>query len=146
MTQTVDDTVLTPPTAPEPQASNGPDGAAPKPSFILYLEGPEYNEALHRLAFWVQNLVIPVYCREVTSGAPWCSQWWRHPEAIAQLHGLSMAWQEFTGPTSHLSGPAIWHRDFLGPAMASLRDPSGPFAGCKPGAHRDTEPVSIDQF
>ncbi|MEV4637744.1 DUF4913 domain-containing protein [Actinoplanes sp. NPDC049548] len=109
----------------------------PQPSFILYQDGARYGETLDRLAFWVHNLLIPVYAREISSGAPWCSQWWRHPEAVAQLHGLSMAWQELTGASSNLTGPAVWHRDFLGPVMTSLRDPSGPFAGCKPGSHRD---------
>jgi hypothetical protein len=139
MTDALDE--ITAPAADQAPAADPPppptNEAAPQPSFILYLDGPAYGEALDRLAFWVNNLLLPVYGREVTSNAPWCGQWWRHPEALAQLHGLSMAWQELTGPQSTLTGPAMWHRDFLGPVMTSLRDPSGPFAGCKPGAHRD---------
>ncbi|MGC4896933.1 DUF4913 domain-containing protein [Micromonospora sp. DT31] len=115
-----------------------------QPPFILYQDGQRYGETLDRLAVWVHHLLISVYAREVTSGAPWCSQWWRHPEAVAQLHGLSMAWQEMTGADSNLSGPATWHRDFLTPVMTSLRDPSGPFAGCKPGSHRDKQPPPVE--
>ncbi|WUP22399.1 DUF4913 domain-containing protein (plasmid) [Streptomyces sp. NBC_00271] len=93
---------------------------------------------------WVHGLLLPVYGREVTSMAPWCSRWWEHLEAVAQLYGLWMAWQELTGDGSALSGPASWHRDFLMPVMSSLRDPSGPFAGCKPGLHRDKESPPIE--
>ncbi|MCA2211845.1 DUF4913 domain-containing protein [Jidongwangia harbinensis] len=133
-----------PPPPPGPPSPNGPESEAEaQPSFILYLDGPVYGETLERLAFWVHNLLIPVYGREVTSNAPWCAQWWKHPEALAQLHGLSMAWQELTGPKSPLTGPATWHRDYLGPVMASLRDPAGPFAGCKATAHRDKQPPPI---
>ncbi|MEU5835670.1 DUF4913 domain-containing protein [Streptomyces diacarni] len=49
------------------------------------------------------------------------------------------AWAELTGPHSDLTGPTVWHRAFLGPVTGALRDPMGPFAGCKPGAHRAKE-------
>ena len=129
MTSTVDN-------APEPDNS----------SFILYLDGAEYDEALEQLALWVQHLLLPVYGREVTSGAPWCPRWWAHPEAVAQLYGLWMAWQELTGPGSGMTGPAMWHRDYVNLTMTALRDPSGPFAGCKPGSHRPKEAPRVDQL
>ncbi|MDX3850987.1 DUF4913 domain-containing protein [Streptomyces sp. AK02-01A] len=92
---------------------------------------------------WVHQLLLPVYGRETSSNAPWCPRWWEHMEAVAQLHGLWLAWQELTGADAALSGPASWHRDYLGPVFASLRDPAGPFAGCKTGSHRvkDLPPV-----
>lgn len=107
-----------------------------KPFFILYLNGDEYSEELRRLAFWVERLLIPVYGQEVTSTAPWCPRWREHPEAIAQLHALWLAWQSLTGPAADATGPAQWHRDYLGSMMETLRSPSGPFASCKPGSHR----------
>ncbi|MGP3975933.1 DUF4913 domain-containing protein [Streptomyces sp. 8N114] len=113
------------------------------PAFILYMEGPEYQDALNRLALWVRHLLLPVYGREVTSTAPWCPSWWKHPEAVAQLYGLWMAWQDLTGPDSSATGPASWHRDHLTHVMTSLRDPAGPFAGCKPNAHRAKEAPGI---
>jgi hypothetical protein len=133
------DTVESPPTLAEPARPEGP-------GFILYLDGPAYGQALDRLSLWVQHLLLPVYGREITSGAPWCARWWEHPEAIAQLYGLWMAWQELTGPGSPLTGPAVWHRDYLGLTMTALRDPSGPFAGCKPGSHRPKESPPVDQY
>lgn len=114
------------------------------PAFILYKDGPEYGAELERLVFWVNRLLVPVYCRETTSQAPWCSQWWKHTEAVAQLHGLYMAWQELTGPEADLTGPASWHRDFLAPVLGTLRDSLGPFAGCKDNTHRTKEPPHVE--
>ncbi|WP_428964159.1 DUF4913 domain-containing protein [Micromonospora fluostatini] len=114
--------------------------------FILYLDGAQHLEALRMLTMWVRHLLVPVYLREVSSGAPWCPRWWLHPEAVAQLYGLWMAWQEMTRPQAGFCGPANWHRDYLGPVMNSLRDPSGPFAGCKAGTHRPKEIPQMDPF
>ncbi|MFG2554706.1 DUF4913 domain-containing protein [Streptomyces sp. NPDC048581] len=108
-----------------------------------------YTEALRELTGWTHHVLLPVYGRETTSNALWCSRWWLHQEAVMSLHGLFLAWQELTSAEAGLTGPASWHRDFLGPVMDSLRAPSGPFAGCKPGRHRDKEqpPVEvIDPF
>jgi hypothetical protein len=117
-----------------------------KNPFILYLNGPEHEESLHKLTLWVRYLLLPVYGREVTSTAPWCTSWWRHQEAVAQLFGLWMAWQELTSPKAGLTGPSVWHRDHLGHVMAALRDPSGPFAGCKAGGHREKESPRMDSY
>ncbi|MFI6340873.1 DUF4913 domain-containing protein [Streptomyces sp. NPDC050535] len=117
--------------------------------FLLYKQGPEYAVELRQLALWVHLVLLPVYGREPTSTLPWCSSWWEHPEAIAQLHGLWLTWAELTGPGSGMSGAANWHRDYLGQVMTSLRDPQGTFAGCKPTRHRAKEvfPVmEIDPF
>ncbi|BCB86540.1 DUF4913 domain-containing protein [Phytohabitans suffuscus] len=127
----------------EPPADQ-PD-AGRKPFFILYLDGPEYVEELERLAFWVDNLLIPVYGAEATSSAPWCPRWPEHPEAIAYLHGLWLAWQERTGKDASASGPADWHQGYLWPTMDMLRSPNGPFAGCKAGSHRPKTRPSVER-
>ncbi|MEV6008683.1 DUF4913 domain-containing protein [Streptomyces sp. NPDC051976] len=124
---------------PEPQ----PPGPPP---FILYLQGAEYVETLRQLTLWVHHVLLPVYGREVTSTSPWCGRWWEHHEGVAQLHGLWLAWGELTGPDGGMTGPASWHRDYLGPVMAALRDPQGPFAGCKPGGHREKETPAVDSM
>ncbi|MGW5333107.1 DUF4913 domain-containing protein [Streptomyces bauhiniae] len=126
------------------KGAEGEQEAPAEPNFILYLDGERYEEALSGLLIWVNHLLVPVYARETSSSLPWCPRWWEHSEAVAQLYGLWMAWQHFTGGGSDLIGPATWHRDFLGPAMMSLRDPSGPFAGCKPNAHRPKPPPVLD--
>ncbi|MFE9330627.1 DUF4913 domain-containing protein [Streptomyces sp. NPDC006925] len=132
---------------PEPEENSGTEeGApsAPQPEFILYLGGHDYEDALLQLVEWTHNVLLPVYGRETTSTALWCSRWWEHPEAVAQLHGLWLAWAELSNPARDMTGPAAWHRDFLGPVMATLRDPMGPFAGCKPGNHRPKEAPKVE--
>ncbi|MFI5994364.1 DUF4913 domain-containing protein [Streptomyces sp. NPDC051362] len=129
------------PTAPEaPAAAEKPASA---PLFILYMEGPAYASTLRQLTLWVHHVLLPVYGREVTSGSPWCPRWWEHPEAVAQLHGLWLAWGDLTGPGSTMTGPASWHRDYLSSVMDTLRNPQGPFAGCKPGMHRPKETPTV---
>ncbi|WP_405863177.1 DUF4913 domain-containing protein [Streptomyces sp. NBC_01515] len=127
----------------EPAKSPAPEKKA---EFILYLEGSAYDDALKGLVDWVGFLLLPVYGREPHSSSPWCPRWWEHPEAVAQLHALWMSWQELTGPGSSLSGPLNWHRDCMAHVMASLRDPSGPFAGCKAGSHRAKEAPTADEY
>ncbi|MEV5952624.1 DUF4913 domain-containing protein [Streptomyces sp. NPDC051987] len=117
-----------------------------KPVFILYLTGAEHDEALRGLMQWVRHLLLPVYGREVTSTAPWCTSWWLHREAVAQLYGLWLSWQELTSAAAGLTGPAIWHRDHLAHVMNALRDPSGPFAGCKANGHREKEPPGMAAY
>ena len=127
----------------DPGNAEGQSGKAATPAFILYTDGEEYGIELSRLISWVNELLVPVYGRETSSVAPWCSRWWEHAEAVAQLHGLSLAWQELTGPEAPPTGPASWHRDFLSPVLSTLRDPSGPFAGCKDDSHRVKEPPRV---
>lgn len=120
------------------------DEVPPTPPFILYKDGEDFATAMENLQLWVNGLLLPVYGREVSSSAPWCPRWWEHIEAVAQLYGLWMAWQNLTGPHSPMSGPSSWHRDHLGPVMMSLRDPQGPFSGCKTGSHRPKEAPHVE--
>ncbi|MFF8480951.1 DUF4913 domain-containing protein [Streptomyces antibioticus] len=124
------------------------DGTAETPErrspFILYKEGAEYDQALSGLALWVEHLLLPVYGRETTSSQPWCPRWWEHLEAVARLHALWLAWQGLTDATADLTGPAVWHQSYLTPVMSDLRDPSGPFAGCKEGTHRPKPPPVVE--
>ncbi|MFF1452684.1 DUF4913 domain-containing protein [Streptomyces sp. NPDC058274] len=133
-------------TTPADQPGGPPLEQPAPPSFILYLEGGEYAAEMQQLSFWVADLLLPVYGREVTSQQPWCPRWWEHLEAIARLHALWLAWQEYTDPAAGASGPAVWHRDHLGPALAELRSPAGPFAGCKTGSHRPKQPPTVEPY
>lgn len=127
------------PTAEEsPSINHKDEGSKPlsSPLFILYFGDDQFDEALDHLTVWVDGLLLPAYAREADSGTPWCPEWREHLEAVAQLYGLWMAWQELTGVDAPLTGPAMWHRDYLGPVMQTLRDPKGPFAGCKLERHQ----------
>ncbi|UKY49861.1 DUF4913 domain-containing protein [Streptomyces inhibens] len=102
----------------------------PSSVFILALDGKAYAEELAALTSWVHHLLLPVYGREITTGRPWCQQWQEHPEAVARLHALWLAWQQLTDVETGLTGPSTWHRDHLDPALLQLRTPDGPFAAC----------------
>ncbi|MFF4215300.1 DUF4913 domain-containing protein [Streptomyces nondiastaticus] len=129
----------------------GPAGGG-EPLFIMAMEGQAYESELDALTDWVDDLLLPVYGREITSSAPWCPWWDQHPEAVARLHALWLAWQQHIGPEAGPSGPSTWHRDHLDHTMAQLRAPNGPFVACTtnparpahrllPGPKPTTEPV-----
>ncbi|MEV7393734.1 DUF4913 domain-containing protein [Streptomyces sp. NPDC091215] len=116
-------------------AEGNADGR-PASVFILALGAKAYAEELAALTNWVHNLLLPVYGREITTGRPWCRQWQEHPEAVARLHALWLAWQQLTDVQAGLTGPSTWHRDHLDPALLQLRTPEGPFGACTTSAAR----------
>ena len=123
------------------------DGQAEQPSappLILKLTGEEYDQELAALSIWVEYVLAPVYLTEVSSSAPWCPRWWEHDGAVARLHGLWLAWQELTTPeVGGYTGPSVWTRDHLRPAMDELRSPNGgPFAACTTNPSRPQHSVS----
>ncbi|MGH4028726.1 DUF4913 domain-containing protein [Actinomycetota bacterium Odt1-20B] len=113
-----------------PAADMAPAEAGPSSIFILALDGPAYTEELAALTRWVHALLLPVYGREITTGRPWCQKWQEHPEAVARLHALWLAWQQLTDVEAGLTGPSTWHRDHLDPTWLQLRAPDGPFGAC----------------
>ncbi|QHC33942.1 DUF4913 domain-containing protein (plasmid) [Streptomyces sp. HF10] len=109
------------------------------PPFILLLDSPVYDEELRALIEWVEGVLVPGYLAEPSADARWCHLWWEHSVAIARLHAVWLAWQELTDPAScGYTGPSVWHRDHLDPALRELRSPAGPFAGCVKGEHQIT--------
>ncbi|MEU9481191.1 DUF4913 domain-containing protein [Streptomyces sp. NPDC048191] len=119
-------------------AAAGPGGPQEGPAsiFILALDGTAYAEELAALTSWVHDLLLPVYGREITTGRPWCQQWEEHPEAVARLHALWLAWQQLTDVEAGLTGPSTWHRDHLDPTLLQLRTPDGPFSACTTSPNR----------
>ncbi|MFE2152561.1 DUF4913 domain-containing protein [Streptomyces lavendulae] len=107
-----------------------PPSDASSSFFILALDGTAYADELAALTDWVHHLLLPVYGREITTSRPWCGQWSEHPEAVARLHGLWLAWQQLTDAEAGPAGPSTWHRDHLDPAWQQLRSPDGPFGAC----------------
>lgn len=138
-----------PPTYDEPADNAGPDDVAAGPTpdsgpasvFILALGGKAYATELAALAGWVHYLLLPVYGREISTTRPWCAKWYEHPEAVARLHALWLAWQQYTDAEAGLSGPSTWHRDHLDQTLIHLRAPDGPFAACTTSPARPTHRV-----
>ncbi|MFC9734884.1 DUF4913 domain-containing protein [Streptomyces roseolus] len=111
--------------ADDPEQTDGPASV-----FIVALGGEAYAVELAALSNWVNHLLLPVYGREISTTRPWCAQWHDHPEAVARLHALWLAWQQLTDKQAGLAGPSTWHRDHLDQALVHLRAPDGPFAAC----------------
>ncbi|MFD3484976.1 DUF4913 domain-containing protein [Streptomyces sp. NPDC058665] len=107
------------------------------PPFILLLDPPQYDDEMRALIEWVECVLVPGYLAEPSADARWCPEWFEHPVAIARLHALWLAWQELTDPAScGYTGPSVWHRDHLDPALRELRSSHGPFAGCTKNEHQ----------
>lgn len=114
-----------------------PDRAKPQSGTpILRLSGQDYAAELERLTRWVDEYLLRIYGREVNTARPWCAQWPEHPEAVARLHALWLAWQQHITPEAGLAGVSVWHRDHLDHALAQLRSPDGPFAACTTSPNR----------
>ncbi|MEU0447538.1 DUF4913 domain-containing protein [Streptomyces tendae] len=126
---------------PEAEAADARQADGPASVFILALGGEAYAVELAALSDWVNHLFLPVYGREISTSRPWCAQWHEHPEAVARLHALWLAWQQFTDTEAGLSGPSTWHRDHLDQTLAHLRAPDGPFAACTTSASRPNHRV-----
>ncbi|MGP3775451.1 DUF4913 domain-containing protein [Streptomyces sp. SDT5-1] len=116
--------------SPDERTGPGTTQEGPTSIFILALDGQAYDEEIAALSNWVHHLLIPVYGREVASSRPWCHKWQEHPEAVARLHALWLAWQQLTDVEAGLAGPSMWHRDHLDPTLLQLRAPDGPFGAC----------------
>ncbi|MEV7644264.1 DUF4913 domain-containing protein [Streptomyces rubiginosohelvolus] len=128
---------------PEAEAADAAQGEGPVSVFILALGGEAYAAELTALSDWVNYLFLPVYGREISSSRPWCARWDEHPEAVARLHALWLAWQQLTDTEAGLSGPSTWHRDHLDQALVHLRAPDGPFAACTTSPTRQNHRVLV---
>lgn len=92
------------------------------PTFLLYLDGPEHTLELETMATWVNVLLVPVYVSGVSPQRPWCSRWWEHPEALARLHALWMAWQGLTdSPACGHTGVRAHRPEHLAPRPSRPR-------------------------
>jgi hypothetical protein len=115
--------------------------AAPELRFILTLDGTAFEAELDALSDWVHDFLLPTYGAEVSTAAPWCQQWAEHLDVVGWLHGLWMAYQQHTDPEAGLSGPAVWHRDFLTHTMAAIRAPGGPLSACMTSLDRPSHRI-----
>jgi hypothetical protein len=81
------------------------------------------------------NYLAPVVERRVAQGSAagpqWCSQWWRHPEAISRLYALWRSWETLRVSDPD-TGMSIWWRDHFDNHFAVLSGEYGPFAKCSP--------------
>ncbi|GGR03477.1 DUF4913 domain-containing protein [Kitasatospora griseola] len=118
-------------TALPPEDDDDPDApGGAEPLFILAFDDPQYEQELELMTPWVDEIWTKIYGPETTAGRPWCPRWKEHPEAVARLHALWLAWQAALDPESGAAGPSSWQRDHLEPALMKLRSADGPFGAC----------------
>lgn len=92
---------------------------------------------------FVRERVVYLFPRAPESGLAWCSQWWRHAEALARLDSMWRAWEHLRhDPGTGMSNWLLHHAD---PHLRVLMDPvAGPFALCKNGVHEGLPPLPHD--
>lgn len=138
----------------QPQQPNqAKQDQADAPPHILTLTGEEYRQALTKLATWVDGYLIPSYIagRRVSPATPWCPAWWLHPEAVARLEAVWLAFTELADPKSGgYAGRGTWFREHLDIALEQLRSPTGPFARCMTDSdypkHADPEDLRVGRY
>ncbi|MFT2753375.1 DUF4913 domain-containing protein [Clavibacter sp. Sh2088] len=87
------------------------------------------TEPVHAdLDAFVRGFLAPAYRREVSprGESRWDPEWWRHPEAVARLEALWLAWEALR--LEGATGMSVWWRDHADYHLAVLMGPTGPFA------------------
>ena len=91
---------------------------------------------------FVDEFLTQIYDRPLGTGLNWCSEWWKHTEAVFYLTALWHAWEGLRA-TGELTAMATWSVQYLYPIMDRVMAESGPFRGCQPderhrkGEHKD---------
>ena len=87
-----------------------------------------YYQSLGEFAGWL----LDVYRRSTRGQArAFCSQWWKHPEAVARMDALWRAFEQLRQDPG--TGMSVFWRDHADHHMSVLLDADGPFKGCEEG-------------
>lgn len=83
---------------------------------------------------WVNSWLLPMWTRPLGHDSlTWCPQWWRHPEAVARLTALWLAWEQLRlEPGTAMS---VWWRDHADHHLPVLLGAQNIFKGCTPERH-----------
>jgi hypothetical protein len=82
---------------------------------------------------FIDQFLTRTYRREISHKAAWCTEWWKHPEAVCVLDALWRAWEALR--LDPATGMSVWWRDHCYPHMAKLADPNGTFKNCTIDQH-----------
>ncbi|MEV4440929.1 DUF4913 domain-containing protein [Streptomyces sp. NPDC049577] len=92
------------------------------------------------LETWLRKHLAQVIRRRFGGSLTWCSQWYRHAEAVSRLNAMWQEWEKAVAEST-MSNWWLYHCD---PQLAVLMSKdSGPFMACKPGEHRALEPLPL---
>ena len=82
------------------------------------------------VAAFLTEWFAPNYRRYIDDGRTrtWCPEWYEHPEAVARLDAMWMAWEQLRTETA--MGSSKWWLDHADRHMAVLLNVNGPFMGC----------------
>ncbi len=101
------------------------------------------SEPLYRAVEpWVREHFARMYIRPGPGVYRWCSQWWRHAEAISRLESL---WRTWEVARLNSVGMSAWYRDHLDHHLPILLGSAGPFAACSLERHQDQTPLPTQQ-
>ena len=125
-----------PPIDVEPMLSDPEDVAPAAPSRD---EPKLYYSSVY---LFVDEFLTQIYDRSLGTGLTWCSEWWKHTEAVFYLTALWHSWEGLRA-SGELTAMATWSVQYLYPIMDRLMAENGPFKGCQPderhrrGEHKD---------
>ncbi|MGW1807155.1 DUF4913 domain-containing protein [Streptomyces sp. NPDC002078] len=92
------------------------------------------------LESWLRRHLAQVIRRRFGGSLTWCSQWYRHAEAVSRLNAMWQEWEKAVVEGT-MSGWWLYHCD---PHLNILMSKDhGPFMACKPDEHRQLEPLPL---
>ncbi|MGW3200115.1 DUF4913 domain-containing protein [Streptomyces sp. NPDC001118] len=92
------------------------------------------------LESWLRKHLSQVIRRRFGGSLTWCSQWYRHGEAVSRLNAMWQEWEKAVAEGT-MSSWWLYHCD---PHLNILMSKdSGPFMACKPDEHRQLEPLPL---
>ena len=88
---------------------------------------------------FVKDRFVYLFARSPESGLAWCSEWYRHAEALSRLDAIWRAWEHLR--LDPATGMSNWWLHHVDPHMRVLMDPvAGPFTQCTNGVHNENPP------
>ena len=97
----------------------------------------------HSVEDWVTCHFLPMFRRPLGGEYRWCTQWWRHAEAITRLTALWHSWEALRLQPG--TGMATWLRDHLDHQLPVLLGRTGPFSMCSEDEHIDPRQAQSEQ-
>ncbi|MFI9724540.1 DUF4913 domain-containing protein [Streptomyces sp. NPDC052396] len=92
------------------------------------------------LETWLHKHLAQIIRRRFGGSLTWCSQWYRHAEAISRLNAMWQEWEKAVAEGT-MSNWWLYHCD---PHLSVLMSKdSGPFMACKPGEHRQLDSLPL---
>jgi hypothetical protein len=126
----------------QPSADQATGEVLPAPDTEAPKRKSSPTAAEQRAAFikWVQLQLsrVEAYGQPVRRQAPWCPEWWKHPEVVQRLH---VAWRAYLKAAKlqaegdGLAKSAWWVQHWDPHARIIFNEQYGPFRACNSAGH-----------